>query len=119
MYTFHHDAFSRTSTGRKMKDPREFHVVNYFDVWGKAKDGFEVNNLCLESYTITVDMALEGDHFRRQIMTGLKRHDFFKPSVRLASWRIDWNSSDDTHIEIEQTKDGMPVCRLEAVRDGD
>ena len=102
---------------RKMKEPREFHVVNYFDVWGNARDGFEVNNLCRESYTVTIDMSLEGDAFRRQIMAELKRHDFFKSSVRLASWRIDWSSSDDMYMEIEQTKDGMPVCRLEAARE--
>lgn len=25
-----------------------YSLINYFDVWGNAKDGWEVNNLCTE-----------------------------------------------------------------------
>lgn len=31
-----------------------YSLINYFDVWGNAKDGWEVNNLCTEKTGITI-----------------------------------------------------------------
>lgn len=31
-----------------MTNVNEYTLINYFDVWGNAKDGWEVNNQCVE-----------------------------------------------------------------------
>lgn len=31
-----------------MKNERRYRLINYFDVWGNAEVGYEVNDLCVE-----------------------------------------------------------------------
>lgn len=34
---------------------RKYQLVNYFDVWGNAEDGWEVNNMCIEEENLWLD----------------------------------------------------------------
>ena len=99
-----------------MGEKKEFVIVNYFDVWGNARDGWEVNNQCRESRHIFLDMNAEGGELKLNIQNELKRINFFHARVRRTQWTIDWNCSDDSCLEIEQVKDGCPICRLEAAQ---
>lgn len=46
-------------------------VTNYFDVWGNAKDGWEVNNQCIEFN----DLVITDDATKKDICEYLvKRH---------------------------------------------
>ena len=38
----------------EMKSGVECEIVNYFDVWGNAEEGYEVNNQCVEETGIYV-----------------------------------------------------------------
>ena len=100
-----------------MGEKKEFVIVNYFDVWGNARDGWEVNNLCQENRHIFLDMDEKGEALKLAIQNELKRINFFTARVRRTQWYIDWSCSDDSHLEIEQVKDGCPICRLEAAQD--
>ena len=47
-----------------------YSLINYFDVWGNAKDGWEVNNLCTEKTGITItDDATDKDMRKVKIDT--------------------------------------------------
>lgn len=82
-------------------------LVNYFDVWGNAKDGFEINNLCKEGTVLIPE-----NHTHKDIVQALKDVGFFKKHVR--SNMIDVSDNGDgIMIEIEKRRDGKPVCRLE------
>lgn len=35
----------------------KYTLINYFDVWGNAKDGYEVNNQCVEERGIFISDA--------------------------------------------------------------
>jgi len=87
-------------------------LVNYFDVWGNKKDGYEVNNMCVECddlYLNNID--------NKNILQLLKTIDFLQPSTRINQVIIE---NDGTMIEIYQ-KNGkqypLPLCRLEVIRE--
>lgn len=86
---------------------RNYRIVDYFDVWFDSNDGYQVNNLCTQGV-----IALPDDWDKTDIMCAFKKIGYWKKSVRLASWAIDWNCSDDEHVEIAD-RNGMPLCRLE------
>jgi len=92
---------------------RKFIVVDYFDVWGNEKDGYEVNNLCALKSTIELDDNSSGGDLRLEIQNELKLIDYWKRSVNRRQWRIDQNCFDMQMIEIE-APDGRPLCRLES-----
>ena len=82
-----------------------FRLVHYFDVWGNAKDGYEVNNLCEEAI-----LEFKEDPSEMEVLKKLKEIGFIKKSVRRNSVYFDHNCSD--MIEIN-TRKGIPFCRLE------
>lgn len=47
---------------------RKYQLINYFDVWGNAKDGYEINNMCVEEENIWVD----DDSTPKEIVSYLK-----------------------------------------------
>lgn len=90
--------------------PKEsYRVIDYFDVWGNEKDGFEVNNLAEVGTIQLIDYT-----DRREMLKRLKEIDYFKKTVRHNQLEV-WNDYD--MIEIYQKKDMRPVCRLERIRD--
>ena len=87
----------------------KWRVVNYFDVWGNARDGWEVNNLC-EHAIITANIETRAD-----VLKALKACDFLRPHVRLNM--IDFPIGIGDVTEVDARKDGRPLCRLEWIED--
>ena len=89
-------------TDKEIKCTR-YILINYFDVWGNAKDGFEINNQCQECD----DMYISDDSTDKEICTFLKQSHFLATDDMRKLQVID----DGTMIEI-QTKAGMPLFCL-------
>jgi hypothetical protein len=63
----------------------KYRLVNYFDVWGNDKDGYEVNNLCEEGF-IEVDENAKNE----DLVKALKEFGFLASHVRMNMLDI-WN----------------------------
>lgn len=86
-------------------------LINYFDVWGNKKDGWEVNNLCQEGEPFELSL----DCTQKDVLAKIKEVGFFKPSVRMNM--ISFSVWDQYMIEIEQKSTGKPICRLEYIEE--
>jgi hypothetical protein len=83
-----------------------YRLVDYFDVWGNKRDGFEVNNLSV----VEDEIYISEDSTNKEIVQFLKRIGYFKKSVRMNMVDV---YNDGEFIEFFQKKDGMPIGRLE------
>ena len=81
-------------------------LIDYFDVWGNARDGYAVNDMCEQAIFEVKDWPTNAEALKM-----LKKIGYFKKSVRLASVRFPGYSD---MIEIEDRK-GRPICRLEEI----
>ena len=83
----------------------KYTLVNYFDVWGNEKEGYEINNLCneVEGITITED-ATEKDILKYLVQIG-----FLITSDR-RKVRID--TADGDMMEIYAVKNNYPIGSL-------
>ena len=93
-----------------LKEEREMNkkiitVTNYFDVWGNAKEGWEVNNCCHDEYEYRGKLES-----RKDCLKFLKKIDFLKKTVRIAS--IQWEETGRGWI-LDQASNGCPVCMVE------
>ena len=80
-------------------------VTNFFDVWGNARDGWEVNNQCHADYKVRkFDI-----HNRAAVLRFLKRIQFLGKAVRLAS--ITWEETDRGYY-LEAASNGCPICEV-------
>lgn len=86
-------------------------LINYFDVWGNKKDGWEINNLCNDGEIYLHETEL---YDYKKIVQQLKEIGFLKSTVRMN--QLFFEDLTDFGIEIYQKKDMMPVCRLEFMR---
>ena len=80
-------------------------VTDFFDVWGNARDGWEVNNQCHDDYTVRKFNIYN----RAAVLRFLKRIKFIKKTVRLAS--ITWECTDRGYF-LDQSSNGCPVCEV-------
>lgn len=78
-------------------------LVNYFDVWGNEKDGWQVNDSRVEGTVVINEYASD-----KEILTGLKGIGFLTTDDRrrltieiLGEW-----------IEVCQRKGMKPLCSL-------
>lgn len=83
-----------------------YKVVDYFDVWGNDKEGYEVNNLA-EIGHITVKNYTD----TKEIIQALKEIEFLAKHCRSNMFDV-WN--DYEMIEFSNKK-GKPLFRLELV----
>lgn len=90
-----------------MSGVSKWKLVNYFDVWGNEKDGYEVNNLCVE-YD---DLNITDDATDKDILNYLKDTGFLVTSDRRKVYLEDMGDM----IEIYQRKGNYPLGRLERV----
>lgn len=82
-------------------------LVDYFDVWGNAEDGFEVNNLARVFSEITDrDFETTG-----QVIAFLRHAGFLGENAQIELIEIDWQ--DEGHIELTSGVDGCPLGRIE------
>ena len=82
-------------------------LINYFDVWGNEKDGYEVNNQCVEFD----DLYIADDATDKDILNYLKDTGFLKTSDKRKVRICDCGDL----IEIEAVKGNYPLGRLERV----
>ena len=82
-----------------------YSLINYFDVWGNVKDGWDVNNLCTEKTGITIT----DNASNKEILDYLVRIGFLTTSD-MRKVRID--SSGDM-MEIYAVKGMQPLGRLQ------
>jgi len=78
---------------------------NYFDVWGNAKDGWEVNNSCIEFN----DLHITEDATEKDILNYLKEIGFLTTSDRR---RVRLDNSYMDMIEIYEVKGHKPIGAL-------
>lgn len=85
-----------------------YKLIDYFDVWGNATDGWEVNDLT----TVIYDIAIAEDATDEEIIDYLIQLEYLKPE---AKENVHLESYDNEMIEIVQTKDDYPLGRLEMI----
>lgn len=79
-------------------------LINYFDVWGNKKDGYEVNNQCIEKD----DIVIADDATPKEICEYLVKIGMLKTSDMRRLEVVDWGNL----IEINERKSGRPLFGL-------
>lgn len=83
-----------------------YNLRDYHDVWGNAKDGYEVNDSCI----IEREIYIDPESTKAEIVKFLKTIGYLKKHIRVCDLLIE---GDDCMIEIHRKRDYYPVCRLE------
>ena len=83
---------------------KTYSLINYFDVWGNKKDGYEINNQCVEFD----DLVIADDATPKEICTYLKSIKMLATNDMRKLDVIDWGSL----IEIYERKSGKPLFGL-------
>ena len=96
-----------TARASKLAGLDVYRLVNYFDVWGNEKDGFEVNDLCYAGWYVVSEKATN-KHFIKTMRKDLG----VKPRLRLQV-----NGDCGEMIEIEHKSSGEPIGRWEKIYD--
>lgn len=87
-----------------------YRLIDYFDVLGNAKDGYDVNDLCVEFD----DLYISKDMTEKEILNYLKDIGFLNTSDRRKLYIIDYSGS-GSMLEIYGKKGNYPIGRLERV----
>lgn len=87
-------------------------LINYTDVWGNKKDGYEINNQCIEFDDLHI---LDTEMTHKKILTYLKNTGFLTTDDMRRFTIIDRGDL----IEIYVKKDSYPLCRLEVIESYD
>ena len=85
-----------------------YKLIDYFDVWGNATDGWEVNDLT----TVEDDIVITEDSTDEEIIDFLVRIDYLKPEVKELVYL---ESYDNEMIEIIARENDYPLGRLEMI----
>jgi hypothetical protein len=93
----------------KEKTGREYKLINYFDVWGNKRDGWEINNQCYFNEYGEKDSIfhIENDATKKEILNYLVSIGFLNTSD-MRKLYVDEFSSD--MIEIYERKGMKPLC---------
>lgn len=83
---------------------KTYSLINYFDVWGNEKDGWEINNQCIEFD----DLIITDDATDKDIITYLKEIGFLNTN----DMRKIVVENQGCYIEIYAKKGLKPVCTL-------
>jgi len=82
----------------------KYTLINYFDVWGNKKDGYEINNQCVEFD----DLVIADDATPKEICTYLKSIKMLATDDMRRLEVIDWGDL----IEVNERKTGKPLFGL-------
>ena len=85
----------------------KYQLIDYFDVWGNEKDGYEVNNMCVEEENIWLD----DDITPKEILEWLRKNQFLTTS----DLRVLAVEDLGEIIEIYQRKGMYPLYSLRRV----
>lgn len=86
----------------------KYELINYFDVWGNAKDGWEVNNQCVEFD----DLVITDDATEKDILNYLVSIKFLTTSDRR---RVRIEEYGAEMMEIYEVKGHRPIASLRRV----
>ena len=86
----------------------KYKLIDYFDVWGNADEGYEVNNLC----TAIEEVEIPFDATDEDIVSILKKVKYLSEEVDPKMLDI---LSDGEMIEIFRESDMYPLGRLELI----
>lgn len=84
-------------------------VIDYHDIWGNTKDGFEVNG----TYTICDDLFIENNN-EDIVLKGLKDIGFLQKHVRRNMLYMDYQ---EDAIELYEKKNMFPLGRVEIIKE--
>lgn len=87
-----------------MVNTNTFTLINYFDVWGNARDGWEINNQCIEMD----DLVIANDATPKEICTYLKNLRMLNTSDMRRLEVVDWGDM----IEVNERKGHKPLFGL-------
>lgn len=90
----------------------KYKIVNYFDVWGNAEDGWEVNDLTSYYDTDETCLRISEDATDEEIIDFLIQIEYLRPEAKEL---VHLESYDNEMIEIVETKDDYPIGRLEMI----
>lgn len=76
-------------------------LINYFDVWGNKKDGYEVNNQCIEFD----DWYISDDSTKKDILNYLFNAGYLKTSDMR---KVNIDDYGD-YMEVYQVKNHIPM----------
>ena len=82
--------------------------TNYFDVWGNKKDGWEVNNQCIEW-----DDVWTSDLDNKTLLKILKNTGFLQKHVRANQLIFDWLGPECCELSVR--RDYYPLGRIEII----
>ncbi len=83
-------------------------LTNYFDVWGNKKDGWEVNDACIEW-----DDVWTQDLDDKTLLKILKNTGFLQKHVRTNQLNFDWVGPECCEILIR--RNGYPLGRINII----
>ena len=83
-------------------------LINYFDVWGNKKDGWDVNNACVEW-----DDVWTSDLDNKTLLKILKNTDFLRKNVRINQIDFDWIGPECCEISVRRNL--YPLGRIEII----
>ena len=83
-------------------------LINYFDVWGNKKDGWDVNNACMEW-----DDVWTCDLDDKTLLKILKNTDCLQKHVRINQINFEWVSPEVCEISVR--KSHYPLGMLEII----
>lgn len=86
--------------------------VHGLDVWGNAREGFEVNDV----YPSRGKVAIYDDATYSEVVQALKKEGFIDPKVRFKSVTVDGETGFTLYIGEART--GKPVYELRAIESG-
>lgn len=84
----------------------KYKLIDYYDIWGNEKEGYEVNNLC----TWITDIEIADDATDADIINYLKSINFISEKATTETVELD---GDDFYIELTEKETGYPLGRLE------
>jgi hypothetical protein len=85
-------------------------IIDYFDVWGNPKDGFDVNNLCQWQTDFYIDPSILDS--KKTLLSWLRSVGYLKPGNGLNALTV---TDYHPYYEIERRRTGEPVCRIEVI----
>ena len=89
-----------------MSNKDTWSLYDYFDVWGNAEDGWDVNDVSKEFDDLYIDPSATNE----DIVDYLKSIGYFANDVQMSDLEILDNGD---MIEFNKADDGMPICRLQ------
>jgi hypothetical protein len=105
-----HQAGGKSHRALRLKRPGGERLLTYrvhpLDVWGNAKDGFQVNDV----YPSRGEVQFPEDASHEEIVAALKKAGFIDRNIRHKSIRIDGEQGDTLYVEHEST--GRPEYEL-------